>query len=264
MSTSDIFISYLKSNDNKSMPCKEYNLNLNDIFIYTIYIPNFINIQSNLANFLNPTELERAHRFQKETDQNRFIIYRSVLKIVLAAYTKLEVKDIYFDYHSNKKPYLASDPWLSFNISHSEDFAIIAISRNQVGIDIEYIDEDFNYSEILHDIFNDNEILAIQNTSDKKQAFYTLWTRKEAFVKGLGKGIDDDFKYVPCLDGIHCLDSKLIKNIKNWQAYSFELTENYIGTIAFEHLSPIPKNIVFHTIPNNMTDIMEIAQIKNN
>jgi 4'-phosphopantetheinyl transferase len=171
----------------------------------------------------------------------------------------LDVKNIYLDYHFNKKPYLASHPWVCFNVSHSEDFAVIAISRNKIGIDIEYISEEFNFTNLISDVFNDNEVLAIQNAADKKQSFYTSWTRKEAFVKALGKGIDDDFKNIPCLDGQHYIDSTLLKINENWQVLSFELAEHYLGAVAFESLSTISKNLVLYTMPNTMKDLRELV-----
>ena len=260
MKTSKLFISFSNIKGIKLIPNKEYFLNVNDIIIYTIYLPNFIELKSDLAKFLNSTELNRAERFHKEIDRNRFIICRSILKFVLAAYTKVGVKNIFLDYHFNKKPYLASHPWLYFNISHSEDFAVIAVSLNKVGIDIEYIPEDFDFSNLLPDVFADNEILAIENANDKKYAFYTSWTRKEAFVKALGKGIDDDFKYIQCLDGQHDIDTALLKNTQNWQMYSFDLADHYLGAVAFEGLPAITTNLAIYTIPNTMKVLQEMDQ----
>lgn len=258
MPISKLFISF---SDVKGVPLiPNYACNTNEVIIYTVYLPHFISLQSELATYLNYTEINRAERFHKELDKNRFIICRSILKIVLAAYTKLDAKNINLDYHFNKKPYLASHPSLHFNVSHSEDYAVIAISHNKVGIDIEYIAKDFDFNEILSDVFNDNEILSIQKATDKKHAFYTSWTRKEAFVKALGKGIDDDFKNIPCLDGEHSLDSNQLNSNENWQIYSFDLADEYKAAVAFESLPTITPNLFLYTIPNSMKVLIEMAQ----
>jgi 4'-phosphopantetheinyl transferase len=258
MPTSNLYISFSNIKNVELIPSKEYSFTT-----YTIYLPNFIDLKSDLAKFLNSTELDRAERFHKEIDKNRFIICRSILKFIIAAYTKLDVKNIYFDSHFNKKPYLASHPWLCFNVSHSEDYAVIAISHNKIGIDIENISDNFNFTNLLPDIFNENEILFIQNADNKKHAFYTLWTRKEAFVKALGKGIDEDFKYIPCLDGEHNVDSNLLQSTDNWQVHGFDLANQYIGAVAFENLSTISKNIQLYTILNTMKDLLEMTQMIN-
>lgn len=262
MQTSKLFISFSNVKGVKLIP--DYSLDTNDIIIYTIYLPNFIHLKSELVTFLNSTELDRAERFHKEIDKNRFIICRSILKIVLAAQNQLDAKNIHLDYQSNKKPYLASHPSLHFNISHSEDFAVIAISQKKIGIDIEYLSENFNFNELLSDVFKDNEILAIQKATDKKHAFYTSWTRKEAFVKALGKGIDDDFKYIPCLDGEHNLDSNLLQTTENWQIYSFDVADQYLAAVAFENSPIITPNLVLFAIPNTMESLLEMTQIRKN
>lgn len=260
MKPSNLFISFLDIKSIELITRKEYSLNTNDIIIYSIYLPDFIDLKSDLYKFLNSLEIKKVERFYKETDRNRFIIYRAILKLILGAYTKLDVKNILLDYDFNKKPYLASHPWLHFNVSHSEDFAAIAISRRKVGIDIEHMSDDFKFTSMLPDIFDDHESLIIQDAADKKNTFYTFWTRKESFVKALGKGIDEDFKYIPCLDGPHNVDFSLIKNSQNWQVYSFDFANHYSGAVAFEGQPAISKNVVLYCMPNTMKDLMEMTK----
>ncbi|TDD94736.1 4'-phosphopantetheinyl transferase family protein [Flavobacterium cellulosilyticum] len=261
MQTSNLFITFSNIKGVSLPPRKEYALNENDIIIYTIYLPNFIAFSPYLSNFLNNNELNRADRFYSEKDKNRFIICRSILKFVIAAFTNLDAKNISLDYRPNKKPYLDSHPWFCFNISHSEDIAVIAISKSEVGIDIEHISDNFDFTTLLSAIFNEKEISAIQNANNKKLAFYTSWTRKEAFVKALGKGIDDEFKNFPCLDGHHNLNSKLIKTSEYWQVNSFEIAQNYIGAIAYNK-DANPKNIEMFNMPSTMDSLLELIKYK--
>ncbi len=258
MRTSKLSISFSEVKGAESIPDKRYILDSDEIIIYTIYLPNFTELKSELSKFLDAKELKKAQRFYKESDTNRFIIYRAILKFILAAHTKLRIKDVYFDYNFNKKPYLISHPWLHFNVSHSGEFAAIAISRNKVGLDIEYMSNDFKFTTLLPDVFEDNEVLQIQKASDIKHAFYTSWTRKEAFVKALGKGIDEDFKNLPSLDGQYYIDSTLLQNTQNWKVNSFDFADNYLGAVAFEDSPAISKNIVLYSIPNNMDELLEM------
>lgn len=89
-------------------------------------------------------------------------------------------------YSPSNKPYFNTD--FHFSIAHSSDMVICAGSKSSIGIDIELVapmDLD-DYREYL----TDNEWQFIQNTKDKLNAFYELWTKKEALIKALGKGIE--------------------------------------------------------------------------
>ena len=263
METAKVTISSQKIKESKLTPINDNFLKTQDIVIYTIYLTEFYDLQSELLKSLNEKEIKKARRFYKDIDKKQFITYRAILKYILAAYAKIDVKNIHFGVSLNNKPFLISHPWLHFNISHSKDFAVIAISLKKVGIDIEYMSEDFDYTELLPDIFDYEEILSIENSNDKKHAFYTAWTRKESFVKALGKGIDEDFKYIPCSDGQHNINLTLLKNNENWQIVSFNLKFDYVGSIAFEELAAITHNIKFQKIPNNLHEIKNMTRLGN-
>lgn len=258
MLESNLCILFIKSDDHKSSICKGYSLSTDDVLIYTLHLPEYSEVAKDLSRFLNPEERNRSERYYKEKDRNQFIICRAILKIVLAAHTKSDLNTIHLDYQFNKKPFLASHPELHFNISHSEDFAAIAISQSKVGIDIEYMSKNFDFIPILPDVFTDIEIKDIENATNKEYTFYSYWTRKEAFAKGLGTGIDEDFKKIPCQNGQHKVDSSLLQINENWQLYSFDLAENYIGTVAFEDSSLTSKNIAIRRLPDNWRDLMSI------
>ena len=142
---SNLTISSSTLNEVQLLSSKEYAVNNNDVLIFNVYLPNFNHIMGDLSMFLSSKEIKKSERFYKEVDRSRFVIYRSILKFILAAYTKLDVKSISLSLDFNKKPYLESHPYLFFNISHSEDYAVIAISYKKIGIDIEYMSEDFKY-----------------------------------------------------------------------------------------------------------------------
>ena len=247
----------------QNLSSKDFILNNNDLIIFSVYLPNFSKIKDELSLFLNSKEIKKSQHFYKDEDRSRYVIYRAILKILLAAYTKLDFKNINLSLDFNKKPYLESHPYLFFNISHSEDYAVMAISNRKIGIDVEYMSEDFKYTDLLPDIFDKSEIVSIENAANTKETFYTLWTRKEAFVKALGKGIDEDFKYIPCLEGKHTVDYDLLKSDQDWEVLSFYLTNKYAGSIAFESSSTFPKNLLLYTIPNTMKELHEMTQIIN-
>nr|WP_190246250.1 4'-phosphopantetheinyl transferase superfamily protein [Gelidibacter gilvus] len=167
----------------------------------------------------------------------------------MSEHTGLTINKIILDTDGNKKPYLPSHPSVYFNVTHSGNFAIISVGKSPVGIDIEFINREFNYEEILPSIFNQNEIDGIQKNSDKHLSFYNFWTRKEAIVKAIGKGIDDDIVKIPVQDGYHTVSPSLIGGYNKINVFSFRLNEDYVGAFAVtENLYNFEK-IIFSPIP---------------
>ena len=229
-----------------------------DVIVYKIYLPDYVSIIDDLSSFLDLKEIDRSKKYYKEIDKNRFIICRSLLKFVLSIHTKSDIKQIKLDYQKNKKPYLSSHPSVFFNVTHSEYYGLIAIANRAIGIDIEHIDKPYDVVNSLEHIYNDKEISLIQNAIDKNYTFHSIWTRKEAFVKALGKGIDDDFSKVPSIDGLHILDSSITKSKKNWKIQGFEITDNYIGAVAYEEKETCSEKIFIYALPNKINDLFEL------
>ncbi len=83
------------------------------------------------------------------------------------------------------KPY--SESGKRFNISHSGDYVIIALSDFEIGCDIE-CEKELDYERTGKIVFHENELRKLSESDDKKDYFYKLWTRKESFLKCIGKG----------------------------------------------------------------------------
>ncbi len=220
----------------------------------TIYKIELFKLQESipeLTRILSDSEQRRANRYHFLKDKNRFIICRALLKILLAEYTDLDINQIIIDVDANKKPYISSHPSVYFNVSHSVDYAIIAIAINPVGVDIEYINKEFNYNDILPTVFHQNEMEEIELSKEKHLSFYKLWTRKEAIVKAIGKGINDDISKISVINGSQSVPSSLLCNHKNIYVFSFMVNHNYIGALALTVDLNNFDEISFQPLPND-------------
>jgi len=75
---------------------------------------------------------------------------------------------------------------LSFNLSHANELALIAVTRNRaIGVDIEFIRPDFASEEIAERFFSRPEVSALRAlpADMQSEAFFNCWTRKEAYIK---------------------------------------------------------------------------------
>lgn len=144
---------------------------------------------------LSSDELDRADRFRFEKHRQRFTIARGVLRSILALYTQELPQNISFSYGPRGKPALNNNTLkLQFNVSHSEDKAVYAFTREaEIGIDIEKIEPKFK-DGVAKRFFSEqenHELLQLPET-ERVVAFYQLWAAKEALIKAVGEGL-----YVP-------------------------------------------------------------------
>lgn len=180
---------------------------------------------------LSPSEKYRSDSFKLEWCRKIYVLTYVILRLILSTYTGIKPELIKL--YSNKygKPFIESNK-LSFNISHSKEQIAIALSAFEVGIDIEYVDPEFNFHEITDMVLSDNEKLAIKalNPSLQNRQFFLYWTQKEALLKAIGTGINLDLNTLEIISG-----NKIYK-FKEWKITSFKISNsNYVGHIAYKH-----------------------------
>lgn len=148
-----------------------------------------------LNELLSADEVERARKFRFERHRKQYVIGRSLLRILIAAYVQTDARSIRFDYTPKGKPQLPSadnGSGLHFNLAHSGRVILLGFTRNRrIGIDIEEIRKDVEIDEIAQRFFSVSEqrCLASLPLSLRYDAFFRCWTRKEALLKGTGEGL---------------------------------------------------------------------------
>ena len=160
-----------------------------------------------IGAFLSEAERRRAEGLKSERDRRRFIACRGQLRQVLASRLGISPSDVELEYGRLGKPHLSHrmpSRNLRFNISRSEDVAVIALSTGQeVGVDIEAVRPVPEADEIAALCFSasDYESYATLGPDDQLEGFFRRWTRLEAIFKGMGCGLghpssSDDMDWV--------------------------------------------------------------------
>ena len=148
-----------------------------------------------LLHSLAENEQARAGKFYFPIDRERFIVARGVLREILGLYLNRAAKSVSFRYGSHGKPALAWESGgntIHFNMSHSHGVALYAVTRSrEIGIDLEFIREDFEVEPLAERFFSRCEIATLRALpiSLRKYAFFLCWTRKEAYIKARGAGL---------------------------------------------------------------------------
>jgi 4'-phosphopantetheinyl transferase len=196
---------------------------------------------SQLAQTLTGDERERASRFKFERHRRRFIVGRGVLRLLLGRYLGLEPGSVRFKYGRQGKPELAdSTAPLKFNLSHSEELALYAVTYNQeVGIDLEAIRPLDDLEGIAQRFFSaaENTALATLPPALKQIGFFNCWTRKEAYIKAIGDGLMyplDQFD-VSLLPGEPARLLRIQKDpqaLNRWSLHHLAPAPGYVGALA--------------------------------
>jgi 4'-phosphopantetheinyl transferase len=142
---------------------------------------------------LSPEEEQRAVRFRSIELRERWTVARGALRCILATYARCEPGALVFREGTHGKPALT---WpvedIPFNLSHTGGLTLVAVAGSgRVGIDAERVRSEVEVEDLSRRFFAPAEAAEILALSPDAQlaAFFTCWTRKEAFVKALGGGL---------------------------------------------------------------------------
>lgn len=148
--------------------------------------------QGRCEALLDEYERETALKFKFQHLQDRYVIVHGLLRRVLANYLAVQPKQLKISRTEFGKPYLPDYPHIAFNISHSASELVIAVgSEVTLGVDIEVVKSRQNFEGIVDRCFSTREqaYWHALPEAQKTGMFYRFWTRKEAFVKAVGRGI---------------------------------------------------------------------------
>jgi 4'-phosphopantetheinyl transferase len=143
---------------------------------------------------LNAEERARAERYAASGPARQFKRCRAALRVLLARHCHCAPADLSFRYGRWGKPELEmSDALvpLHFNVSHSGERALVAISGAPIGIDLQSSEHVIDIDGLIDLVGHSEEkrALAALPRDEAMSAFYRLWTRKEAYCKAVGSGL---------------------------------------------------------------------------
>jgi len=194
---------------------------------------------------LSSDERLRAERFAFALHRNRFVVARAGLRKLLGERLGVQPNEVDLESAAHGKPALgrrhAKDD-LKFNISHSGGVVVFALARGrEIGVDIEAVRPLPDRDDMAARCFSDKENEEFRNLpqSEKLEAFFNCWTRKEAVVKALGYGLsfpldDFDVTLAPGRSARILRLGDMPAEKCGWDIRSFIPVPDYVGAVAFE------------------------------
>ena len=223
-----------------SEPPAEFTLPENEVVIWRASLDCEDGVLRELEAALSPDEKLRADRFHFCRDRDHFIAGRGILRTLIGAYLHSDPKGLAFRYGPHGKPELQharNDHSLCFNLSHKDGFAVYAFARNRrLGIDLESIAPEFPGEEIARRFFSLGELeeLLALPPEARAEGFFLAWTRKEAYVKASGQGLQiqlDSFD-VSLTPG---QPARFLRGVTaEWRLIAFSVDGNHPGALVFD------------------------------
>jgi 4'-phosphopantetheinyl transferase len=173
-----------------------------EIHVWTARCVDDASLTGRWLVLLDSDERVRAARLARPRHRMRFIQFHAFARHVLSRYLGVTAAEVRLAVGRNGKPRIARDttrPQLHFNISHGGDCCLLAIRRGcAVGIDIEQVRAMPDALAIARRFFtrSEAELLGRLDGDARRNAFFALWTHKEAAVKALGARLVDKLERI--------------------------------------------------------------------
>src|SRR5579863_2546846 len=215
-------------------------LEADQIHVWRAHLDCSETVLGQLEATLAPDEKARAERFVFPRDRNAFIATRGILRELLGRYIHRAAAELEFDYGAQGKPTLrmaSSQKSVDFNVSHSHGVALLAFALGRhLGVDVELLRPDFAGEKIAERFFSPQEVAELRSLPPilQDEGFFLCWTRKEAYIKARGEGLQVPLKSfrVSLTPGkpelLQAADSS------RWSLRSLSPAPRYVGAVVGE------------------------------
>jgi 4'-phosphopantetheinyl transferase len=218
-----------------------FSLSAGEIHVWSLPLAATAEQLAALYATLAADESDRADRYRHEPSRQQYVQARATLRALLGRYLGAPPAGLHFTHSAQGKPALPGGG-LHFNVSHTHGLALIAVTREgEVGVDVERVRNHPTHLDLAARYFTPAEAAALRRlpAGASEEAFFHVWTRKEAFLKAVGLGLahglerfevsvpPDDPARVLHIDGDPAAGAR-------WSMVALAPAPGYVGTLAIE------------------------------
>ncbi len=224
-----------------STPPSELRLTASEIHVWkaSLLLPDAEYVR--LKAFLCEDEIARSEKYLFPHLRDHFIAGRGMLRVLLGRYLDCPPEDLNFGFNDWGKPTLhaaSGQDTVHFNLSHSNGVVLFAFQKKEpVGIDVQHLDDAINLLQAGALVFSPDEMEILNNLPPEnlQTVFYQFWTRKEAYIKALGKGFSApltqiDVRQAPENPVLHYEHG--LPETTNWFVHDFIPCPGYAAAVA--------------------------------
>lgn len=180
---------------------------------------------SQLLPLISQERQERIAKMAVNGDKIRSLFAELLIRYEVSEQLGADFNLLEFGKNEFGKPFIIGKNGYDFSVSHSARAVAFAGVSSRVGVDIERIRR--RKSGFSKRFFAENEIKFIEESETPDEAFFEIWTKKEAYSKMLGKGLAAGFSSFDVTG--NALDCKFFTKITN--DYAFSVCEEKISAL---------------------------------
>lgn len=220
------------------------SLGAEEVHVWFAFLDDLMPCLGSFLATLTPDEIERAGRFHFQKDRDQYVLARGLLREILSCFCGIHPGKLRFRYGAHGKPALIverANADLRFNLSHAQQAVLCAVTRDrEVGVDLEQLRENIGDRGLEERFFSPREAAALTRLpcDEWHKAFFTCWTRKEAYVKAKGEGLSMDPRSFDVFDSRDLAPRLCIENdpreAARWALVDLDVPAGYIAALAIE------------------------------
>ncbi len=221
---------------------------------------------------LAPSEKAHYDACTHESSRRMYLATRALVRATLSRYADRPPESWRFAKGQRGKPQLETMPScgpLYFNLSHTEDLVLCAVSRSvqRLGIDVENHRRSVRFGALVKRHFSACEAATWQAQPPQVQPldFFRYWTLKECFTKAIGEGLHmalNAFEFVlPRFsvesghDVIANFHPELGEHVENWRFVQWLIRPSFVVSLAAETMKIPLRCAVRSTVPLSEPDL---------
>jgi 4'-phosphopantetheinyl transferase len=218
---------------------------INHVEVWTVrqYAPEVVARLDLYRSLLAGDEPQRAQRFFRAEDEQRFVIGRALARTMLSAFAPVGPRDWTFVIDDHGRPVLATlpdgAPDLRFNLTHTDGLIACAVTiGREVGVDVESINRTLTH-DVAERFFSPREVADLHAlpAEDQPVVFFDYWTLKESYIKARGLGLALPLGQFTFIRAPGCAPTiefapELHDDAASWQFAQFWPSENHRMAVA--------------------------------
>jgi 4'-phosphopantetheinyl transferase len=180
---------------------------------------------------LTESERQRARSIRLERPLRAFVVGRLLLRSTVARIAGVPPDEVGIELEPTGRPVLTGALSHYFvSIAHSGCYVVVGVAQRQIGVDVEQLRQSAPSPRLMARVCSPEELRLLEGMTDadRAAAFMTVWARKEAYGKAMGRGLDFPLRSVTVGVG----ESTISGGTDEWRAADVDIDPRYAAAVV--------------------------------